>query len=110
MVKGKKMTNGFLWFWLHSKQPRYNYLIIRLSSSCALQSLVSYKCHLPFYVALQLDTRRILKRLAKLGELQVSFATLCCFTVGHSKNFDKTCKGKSKAVGSMVSTRKLSIY
>ena len=34
--------------------------------------------------------------LAKLGALQVSF----CFTVGHSKNFEKTCQGKSKAVGS----------
>jgi hypothetical protein len=72
MVNGKKMMSGFLWFWLHGKQPRYNYFI-QLSSSCALQSLVSYKCHL---------------------------LLLCCFTVGHSKNFEKTCKGKSKAVGS----------
>lgn len=50
---------------LAARQTAKVYLFIRLSSSCVLQSLVRYKCHLLFYVALQLDTRRILKRLAK---------------------------------------------
>jgi len=71
MVNGKKMMSGIHWFWLQGKQPRYHlYILIYCCKLGALSE--SYPIHLYllvfvlyYSVIMQLDTRRILKRLAK---------------------------------------------